>query len=227
MSDKTSENIAAFALCATIILFFCTEIILNLTPPISRDALIHHLAIPKLWIKHGGCYEIPWAEYSYYPMNIDLLYVVCLYFKNDIAPKFIHLAFAIGTGLLIYLYLKLKFSRNWGLLGMVIFITTPIVVWLSTSAYIDLGMTFFTTGSVLAFIKWRDSEYGQYQMVFDFFILYGNRHRIKIQCPYRLVYCKYVFDVKLFRGIRKGRQEQFNTACCFLLSRLWWLRPGI
>ena len=39
--------------------FFFTEIILNLTPPISRDALIHHLAIPKLWLKHGGFYEIP------------------------------------------------------------------------------------------------------------------------------------------------------------------------
>jgi len=38
-------------------------------------------------------------------------------------------------------------------LGMVIFITTPVVIWLSTSAYIDLGMTFFTTGSVLAFAR--------------------------------------------------------------------------
>jgi hypothetical protein len=135
------------------------EIILNLTPPISRDALIHHLAVPKLWINHGGFYEIPWADYAYYPMNIDLLYVICLYFKNDIAPKFIHLAFGIGNGLLVYFYLKNRFGRNWGLLGMVIFITTPIVIWLSTSAYIDLGMTFFTTASVMAFIRWRDSEY--------------------------------------------------------------------
>jgi hypothetical protein len=139
------------------------EIILNFTPPTSRDALIHHLAVPKLWIAHGGFYEIPWADYAYYPMNINLLYALSLYFNNDIVPKFIHLAFGIGTGLLIYLYLKLRFGRNWGLLGMVIFITTPIVVWLSTSAYIDLGMTFFTTGSVLAFIKWRDSEYSRFK----------------------------------------------------------------
>jgi len=41
----------------------------------------------------------------------------------------------------------------------VIFLTTPIVVWLSTSAYIDLGMTFFTTGSLIAFLYWRDSDY--------------------------------------------------------------------
>jgi len=163
MNPKTMKKSTTFLLFATIMLFFSTEIILNLTPPISRDALIHHLAVPKLWLKHGGFYEIHWADYSYYPMFINLLYLVSLYFKNDIAPKFIHFAFGLGTGWLIYLYLKERFDRNWSLLGMVIFITTPIVVWLSTSAYIDLGMTFFTTGSVLAFIKWRDSEYRRFK----------------------------------------------------------------
>ena len=159
MNRKTLENTAAFLLYTTIITLLCMEIILNLTPPISRDALIHHLAVPKLWLDHGGIYEIPWADYAYYPMNINLLYALCLYLNNDIAPKFIHLAFGLGTGLLIYFYLKFRYDRNWGLLGMVIFITTPIVIWLSTSAYIDLGMTFFTTSSIIAFIKWRDAEY--------------------------------------------------------------------
>jgi hypothetical protein len=161
MNRKTLQNTATFFLYGTIFMLLCMEFMLNLTPPISRDAIIHHLAIPKLWLKHGGFYEIPWKEYSYYPMFINLFYLVCLYFKNDIAPKFIHLGFGLATGWLIYLYLKQKFGRNWGLLGMLIFITTPIVVWLSTSAYIDLGMTFFTTSSVLAFIKWRDLEFKQ------------------------------------------------------------------
>ena len=65
MNRKTLENTAPFFLCATVVVFFCAELILNLTPPISRDALIHHLAVPKLWLNHGGFYEIPWAEYSY------------------------------------------------------------------------------------------------------------------------------------------------------------------
>lgn len=141
------------------------EILLNLTPPISRDALIHHLAVPKLWLKHGGFYETPWANYSYYPMNINLLYLICLYFKNDIAPKFIHMAFGLGTGWLIFGYIRQRLDSNWGLLGMLIFISTPIVIWLSTSAYIDLGMTFFTTGSVLALVKWRDSEFKRFKWI--------------------------------------------------------------
>ena len=137
-----------------------------MTPPISRDALIHHLAIPKLWIRNGGFYAIPWAEYSYYPMYINLIYLVCLYFNNDIAPKLIHLSFGLATGISIYLYLKEKYNNNWGLLGMIIFITTPIIIWLSTAVYVDLGMTFFTTSSVLLWIKWRDDNYNQFKWFF-------------------------------------------------------------
>lgn len=161
MNPKALNLAAGLLLSVTIAVFISIIFFLNLTPPITRDALIHHLAIPKLWLRHGGFYETPWADYSYFPMYINLLYLICLYFKNDIAPKFIHCSFGVATGAMLYIYLKAKYDRNWGLLGMVIFITTPIVVWLSTSAYIDLGMTFFTTGSILAFIKWRDLEYRQ------------------------------------------------------------------
>lgn len=154
-----SGFIPFWLLLSSLGLVILAEGLLNLTPPISRDGLIHHLAIPKLWLHHGGFYETPWADFSYFPMNINLLYTLCLYLKNDIAPKFIHMAFAWGTGFLIYRYLKDCYGRNWGLLGFFIFISTPIIIWLSTSEYIDLGMTFFTTASILSLVKWRDSKY--------------------------------------------------------------------
>ena len=154
-----NSKIIIFLLYIMIFGFLLVEILLNLTPPISRDALIHHLAIPKLWLLHGGFYEIPWADFSYYPMNIDLLYLVSLYFKNDIFPNFIHFVFGVGTGLLVYYYLRNRFGKNWGLLGFLIFFTTPVVIYLSTTAYVDLGVVFFTTASILLFLRWRDGGY--------------------------------------------------------------------
>ena len=160
MIEKHWNNkIITSLLYIVISVFVIIELFLNLTPPVSRDALIHHLAIPKLWLMHGGFYEMPWASFSYYPMNIDLLYLIPLYFKNDIVPKFIHFAFGFGTGLLVYQYLGKRFGRNWGLLGFLIFFSTPVVVRLSTTAYVDLGMVFFSTASILAWIKWRDENY--------------------------------------------------------------------
>ena len=49
-------------------------VLLGAVPPVSRDALTHHLAVPKLYLSHGGIYEIPSIAFSYYPMNLDLLY---------------------------------------------------------------------------------------------------------------------------------------------------------
>ncbi|HOC58723.1 MAG TPA: glycosyltransferase family 39 protein [Smithellaceae bacterium] len=132
---------------------------LALTPPIARDALIHHLAIPKLWLIHGGFYETPWAEYSYYPMNLSLLYLIPLYFGNDIIPNFIHLAFGIGTGALLYDYLNKRCGQLAGLLGALLFISLPIILRTATTAYVDVGLVFFVTLSSLAFLYWRDAKY--------------------------------------------------------------------
>jgi len=207
MNRKILENTATLILGITIMVFFCTEFILDLTPPISRDALVHHLAIPKLWLTHGGYYEIPWADYSYYPMYINLLYLICLYFKNDIAPKFIHLAFGAGTGILVYIYLKQRLGRNWGFLGIVIFFTTPIVVWLSTSAYIDLGMTFFTTASVMAFITWRDSEYNWLK----WFLISSFCMGIAIGSKYNGLIAWLILNLILMLNYAKDTQRQIAT----------------
>lgn len=161
MNNIKTKNLIIFIVTTAISYFLIMNIMLCLTPPIARDALIHHLAIPKLWINHGGFYDMPWAVYSYYPMNLDLLYLISLYFGNDIIPNLIHLGFGFGTALIIYFYLKSRFNQIDGLLGFLIFISTPVISKLSTMAYVDLGMVFFITASVLSFIQWRDSKYDQ------------------------------------------------------------------
>jgi hypothetical protein len=127
-------------------------------PPVSRDALTHHLAIPKLYLKHGGIHEIPALKYSYYPMNLDLLYLAALYFKNDILPKYIHFAFALFTGLLLYRYLNQRINRHYALFGVLSFLSIPVIVKLSITVYVDLGLIFFSTAALLFLFKWLDSE---------------------------------------------------------------------
>ena len=134
-------------------------VILAGVPPVSRDALIHHLAIPKLYLQHGGIYEIPYAKWSYYPMNLDLLYLIPLYFGNDIIPKYIHFAFALLTALIIFRYLKTRLNVIYALLGVVVFLSLPIIVKLSITAYVDLGLIFFSFAALFYFLKWVNHEY--------------------------------------------------------------------
>ncbi len=139
--------------------------ILAWVPPVSRDALVHHLAVPKMWIKHGGIYEIPELVFSYYPMNLDLLYTIPLYFGNDILPNYLHFAFALATSWLIFSYLKKRLEKTYALLGVLLFLSTPVIVKLSISAYVDLGLVFFSMAALVSILKWCKESIGTRYLV--------------------------------------------------------------
>jgi len=141
-------------LIGLLVVFVIAILILCFVPPISKDALVHHLALPKLYLKHGGIYEIPFMPFSYYPMNLELLYMIPLYFGNDIVPKFIHFSFALLTALLIFNYLRGRIGTTYALLGVIFFLSIPIIVKLSITVYVDLGLIFFSTASLLLVLKW-------------------------------------------------------------------------
>jgi hypothetical protein len=133
--------------------------LLAIVPPVSRDALTHHLYIPKLYLQHGGIYEIPHLVFSYYPMNLDLLYLIALYFNNDIAPKFIHFSFAVITAALIYRYLARRINTTYALLGALFFLTIPVIIRLSSTVYVDLGLICFLFFSLIFLFDWIESGF--------------------------------------------------------------------
>jgi 4-amino-4-deoxy-L-arabinose transferase-like glycosyltransferase len=135
-------------------------LLLSAVPPVSRDALTHHLALPKLYLKSGGISEIPTVIFSYYPMNLDLLYIIPLYFGNDIIPKYIHFAFALLTAWLIFIFLKNRTAKTvYGLLGAFLFLSLPMIIKLSITAYVDLGLVFFSTAALLYVLKWAGNGF--------------------------------------------------------------------
>ena len=130
-------------------------VLLASVPPVDRDALTHHLAVPKLYLQQGGMVEIPWIPFSYYPMNLDLLYLVPLYLGQDIAAKYIHFGFALLTAAAIYGYLRRRTgSTAWSLLGGLLFLSLPVIVKLSITVYVDLGLIYFSTASLLLLLRW-------------------------------------------------------------------------
>ena len=153
------ENLPEILLIILIGVLIVSICVLAFTPPVSKDALTHHLNIPKLYLKYGGIYEIPTMNFSYYPMNLDLLYIIPIYFGNDIIPKYIHFFFAILTACLIFGYLRYRLNTGYALLGVAFFLSVPIVVKLSISVYVDLGLIFFSTASLLSILKWIEHNF--------------------------------------------------------------------
>ena len=88
-------------------------------------------------------------------MNIDLLYWGAMNLGSDIAPKYIHFIFCLVTALLIHGYLKDRLSSSYAWLGVFLFLSLPIITKLSITAYVDHGLIFFSTLSLLLLLKWR------------------------------------------------------------------------
>jgi len=156
----TAASFFSLLLAGLLFIHVVTILVLSSVPPVSRDALTHHLAVPKLYLDHGGIIEIPAISFSYYPMNLDLLYLVSLYFGSDIAPKYIHFSFALLSAWLIYRYLRRRLDTSWGLLGALMLLSLPVIVKLSFTVYVDLGLIFFSTASLLFLIQWIEDQYG-------------------------------------------------------------------
>jgi len=146
------------AIWAAILVILIVEFGLGALPPTSRDELTHHLAIPKLYAQAGRIIEVPMAPYAYYPMLLDMLYTPWVYWGLDFVPKWIHALFAFLTGLLLYAELSRRMNATYGLLGFFFFISTPSVLRLSHWGYIDLGITFYTTASLLCLLRWRENR---------------------------------------------------------------------
>lgn len=146
-------------LLSLLVIIIVSIIILSLVPPVSRDALVHHLNVPKLYLEKGGIYEISAMPFSYYPMNLDLLYLIPLNLGNDIVPKLIHFSFALLTAWLIFHYLRRRLNTAYAFFGAVFFLSIPIIVKLSITVYVDLGLIFFSTASLLLLLKWIETGF--------------------------------------------------------------------
>jgi 4-amino-4-deoxy-L-arabinose transferase-like glycosyltransferase len=155
-----TSRLPIVCLAGLLLILSLSILLLASVPPVDRDALTHHLAVPKLYLKNGGIHEIPHVPFSYYPMNLDLLYVIPLYFGNDIVPKYIHFGFALLTAGLIasFLYRRLG-SQIAALLGGLLFLSLPVVVKLSITVYVDLGLIFFSTAALLQLLRWAETGF--------------------------------------------------------------------
>ena len=159
-------------------------------------------------------------------MNIDLLYIIPLYFNKDFLANFIHMSFGIGTALLIYTYLNNKISRIAGLLGTLIFLSMPIVVRLSTQAYVDLGLAFFTTAGILAFIRYREGEFKEFKWLFLSAVAMGLALGTKYNALIAWVFLSLAFVFVYSKDT--GRQwEAIKYGLVFFLISLFVFSPWL
>ncbi|MHB9098930.1 MAG: ArnT family glycosyltransferase [Syntrophales bacterium] len=147
------ERLAAFLLGILLL----TGYILTLTPEIGKDALIYHLAVPKLYLLHHGFYFIPGNIFAGYPLLGEMHYLLALFLQNDILAKAMNYALLCGILLGMGLFARFLLQEHvFPALSMLIFLSIPSVFAVSHMAYNDLIVTFFTLAAFYSFLRWSE-----------------------------------------------------------------------
>lgn len=223
------ERLLTWGLILLLLALIIATIILGSVPPVDRDGLTHHLFVPKLWLQHGGIYEIPEIEFSYYPMNLDLLYTIPLYFGNDIIPKYLHYLFALLTAGLIFSYLRKNLGLNYGLFGALFFLSIPIIVKLSNTVYVDLGLVFFITAALLLLLHWAEKAF-QWRFLILAGFCCGLAAGTKYNALVAIVILTLLVPILYQRSTTPGQQSSVKAlgfACVFLAATLTAFSPWL
>lgn len=144
---------------AFILLLLClaTGLLLTLTPEIGRDALIYHLAVPKLFLKNQGFAFIPGNIFSNYPLHSEMLFLAGLYLQGDILAKGLHFIMLLMILLGMNQFIRYRMTEHdFPVLSLLIFASIPSVFLITHMAYNDLFVTFYSMVAVFAFINWHD-----------------------------------------------------------------------
>ena len=126
---------------------------LALAPAFAIDALVYHLAVPKAFLQAGGLVNLPNNIYSFFPQQIEMLYLFALALGSDSLAQLTGLGVVFLLLFALWQYSKQKVGESYAWLTPLIFISTPTFFSMASSAYIDLQAAAYV---FLAFYSWEN-----------------------------------------------------------------------
>lgn len=117
-------------------------LLVALAPPTNYDSLVYHLALPLRYLQEGKIGFIPYNQYAHFPQNMELIFGWFLAAGSDISAHLFNLILAGLTGVLLWEMGGRGSGRRWAIL---LYVTAPCVLLLSTETYVEMPLAFFTT----------------------------------------------------------------------------------
>jgi hypothetical protein len=87
LPEEKTSRIGVYGLVLGLLIYLAY---IGTCPPTARDALTHHLAIPKLWNEHGYIFSTPWHGWSSYPMIVQIAFSFILRHLPDSSCAIYH-----------------------------------------------------------------------------------------------------------------------------------------
>jgi len=113
----------------------------TLAPPSSMDAMVYHLRMPTVYLAQGRWVLLTDIAQTFYPAYVEMAFGHALAVESDVAAALVHWALGVGAALSAGAWARRFGARPW--LAALFVLGTPLFVWESTGAFIDLGLALF------------------------------------------------------------------------------------
>ena len=158
-------------LCAVLVMgLCCVWFIASSAPTTEIDALIHQMALPKIWVQQGRIVEFPTNFHTYIPHAFNMLFAWGLAFGNEqLSGALFSFLAAILTALLLWRYLKDEHSLLAAFIGVIIYVGIPSVYHEAHVPLVDAGLVLYTLASIYAVCRYVNTHHNGWIWLAIFF----------------------------------------------------------
>ncbi|MFV0388061.1 MAG: hypothetical protein ACK5NT_04840 [Pyrinomonadaceae bacterium] len=131
-------------------------------PPIAKDTLLYHFAVPKAFIAQGSIAPIAGNIASYLALGTEMHVVWAMLAGEVFSPRIGEVAagftvFAFFPILLMTIYgwaREFGLQKTWATIAVLLFASIPSAFHVAASAYIDLALALFITLAIRTMMRW-------------------------------------------------------------------------
>ncbi len=152
MESPFERWLGLFCALTLVIAFFYA-----LTPPTGWDTQTYHLVQAKRAISLGRIAPPPDIVYFSFPSLVEMLYLAGMVLKGDGVAQLIHLSFLLLTLGLLFSLASRYFNSRVAWLACAILLAVPSLVAVSTWAYVDIALVFFSLAALAALLVARQA----------------------------------------------------------------------
>ncbi len=138
-------------------------------PPIAKDALLYHFAVPKAFVAQHSSSFIDGNIASYLSLGSEMHYIWAMLLGGLFSPRAGEAA-AGAVGFLFFPLLlvtvygwarEINLSRTWSLVSTAIVATIPTAYHVASSGYIDLSLALYITLAAYGLARWwKEQSWG-------------------------------------------------------------------
>ncbi|HQU81510.1 MAG TPA: glycosyltransferase family 39 protein [Pyrinomonadaceae bacterium] len=230
--EKSNENfdIAGKIAFGLVLFLLVLALISAIAPPIAKDTLLYHFAVPKNFIAAGNNSVIEGNIASYLALGTEMHVVWAMLLGNSVNARVGEISagvtvFAFLPILLVAIYgwsRELGLNKTWAMISALLFASIPTVYHVASGGYIDLALTLFVTLAVHSIARWWH-DLSNERLVFAA-ILLGAALSVKLTAAFTIIALAFIV---LLRIREEQTAEKPQITQIFTKGFLTFLAAGL